>query len=109
MHKGAWVYILQCNDGSYSTGCTTAIEKRLREHELGIFPGYTATRRPLTLVWCERFPDIYQAIIVERQIKNWSRGKKKALIEGHFDILHKLAECKNNTHFRTDPKRRFRG
>jgi putative endonuclease len=103
MHKGAWVYILQCNDDSYYTGCTTAIEKRLREHELGIFPGYTSARRPVKLVWCERFPNVYQAIVVERQIKNWSKGKKKALIDGDFILLHDLAECRNNTHWKVNP------
>jgi putative endonuclease len=97
MFKGAWVYILQCCDGSYYVGCTTAIEQRLRQHELGAFPGYTSMRRPVALVWCAEFPDIFQAIAVERQIKGWSRRKKEALIQGDFDLLHELAECKNAT------------
>jgi putative endonuclease len=94
MFKGAWVYILRCCDGSYYTGCTTAIEKRLREHELGVFPGYTSSRRPVELVWCFEFPDIFQAIAVERQIKGWSRKKKEALISGDTGLLHELSQSK---------------
>jgi putative endonuclease len=103
MFKGAWVYILCCCDGSYYVGCTTAIEKRLVEHKLGIFPGYTSARRPVTLVWCEELPDIFQAIVVERQIKGWSRKKKEALIRGEVHLLHELAACKNKTHFSNRP------
>ncbi|MCX6143402.1 MAG: GIY-YIG nuclease family protein [Ignavibacteriales bacterium] len=92
MFKTAWVYILRCCDGSYYTGCTIAIEKRLKEHELGVFPGYTSSRRPVELVWCSEFPDIFQAIAVERQIKGWSRKKKEALMCGNVDLLHELSQ-----------------
>ena len=92
MFKTAWVYILRCCDGSYYTGCTTAIEKRLKEHELGVFPGYTSSRRPVELVWCSEFPHIYQAIVVERQIKGWSRRKKEALICGDIELLRELSQ-----------------
>jgi putative endonuclease len=105
MFKGAWVYILRCCDSSYYVGCTTAIEKRLREHDLGIFPGYTSARRPVELVWCAEFPDVFQAIVVERQIKRWSRRKKEALIREEFDLLHELAVCKNETHYSNKPAR----
>jgi putative endonuclease len=108
MFKGAWVYILRCCDGSYYVGCTTAIEKRLKEHELGIFPGYTSARRPVELVWCAEFPDIFQAIAVERQIKGWSRRKKESLIGGAFELLHEFAECKNETHYSNNPRRTSR-
>ena len=92
MLKRAWVYILRCCDGSYYTGCTTAIEKRLKEHKMGVFAGYTSSRRPVELVWCSEFPDIFQAIAVERQIKGWSRKKKEALIAGDIELLHKLSQ-----------------
>ncbi|MDI6765251.1 MAG: GIY-YIG nuclease family protein [Bacteroidota bacterium] len=42
--KRAWVYILECSDGSYYTGCTTNIEKRISEHQLGVYNGYTSMR-----------------------------------------------------------------
>ena len=49
---GAWLYILRCADGSYYTGTTRSdLEIRISQHETGHFDGYTATRRPVTLVF----------------------------------------------------------
>jgi predicted GIY-YIG superfamily endonuclease len=90
--KTAWVYILRCSDSTFYTGSTTEIETRITKHELGIYPGYTAACRPVKLVWSEQFPDIYQAIAAERQIKKWSHKKKEALIRGDFDLVHELAQ-----------------
>jgi putative endonuclease len=42
-----------------------------------------------------------EAIRAEKQIKGWSRAKKEALIAGDFALLHKLAECRNDTHYRS--------
>jgi len=89
--KRAWVYILECADRSYYTGLTTAIEKRIAEHELGIHDGYTAARRPVKLIWTAEFPSVYQAILVERQIKGWTRKKKEALVQGNFEMLKELS------------------
>lgn len=98
--KPGWVYILECSDGSYYTGSTTQLETRISQHELGVYDGYTARRRPLKLRWSDQFPDISQAIAVERQIKGWSRKKKEALINGDFTLLHELAECQNESHYK---------
>jgi predicted GIY-YIG superfamily endonuclease len=92
MSKGAWVYILECSDHSYYTGSTTFLDQRLEQHQLGTYPGYTSARRPVQLVWLAEFPDIFQAMEVEKQIKGWSRKKKEALIKGDFDLLHELAQ-----------------
>jgi putative endonuclease len=69
---GAWLYILRCADGSYYTGTTrTDLEIRLAQHQTGHFGGYTATRRPVVLVYSEYFDRIVDAIAAERQIKGW--------------------------------------
>jgi putative endonuclease len=89
---GAWLYILLCADGSYYTGTTrTNLEFRLAEHQTGHFGGYTATRRPVVLVYSEYFDRIVDAIAAERQVKGWSRAKKEALIAGRFDLLPGLS------------------
>ena len=49
--KYFYVYILCCNDGSYYTGHTDNIEKRLTEHQTGIIPCYTTARLPVKLVF----------------------------------------------------------
>jgi putative endonuclease len=76
MPDGAWLYILKCADGSYYTGTArTTIEQRLAEHNSGHFDGYTATHRPVMLVYSQWFERITDAIAAERQVKGWSRAK----------------------------------
>jgi len=92
---GAFVYILRCADGSYYTGSTrTSLEDRMAQHDSGAFGGYTARRRPVKLVFHEEFDRITDAIAAERQVKNWSRVKKEALIRGDYDALRGLAKSK---------------
>jgi putative endonuclease len=83
---GAFVYMLQCADGSYYVGTATGDDlwKRVAEHETGVYRGYTFTRRPVRLVWSEHFDRITDAIGIERKIKGWSRAKKTALIKGDW-------------------------
>ena len=88
--RNYWVYILKCSDGSYYTGSTSEIEKRISEHELGLIKGYTRKRRPVEVVFTEYFDDVYEAIRAERQIKGWTRKKKEALINGKFELLKEL-------------------
>jgi predicted GIY-YIG superfamily endonuclease len=89
---GAWLYILRCADGSYYTGTTrTSLEIRLAEHNSAHFGGYTASRRPVTLIHSEYFQQITDAIAAERQVKGWSRAKKEALSKGRFDLLPELS------------------
>lgn len=95
MSKTYWVYILKCSDGSFYTGSTSDIEKRLSEHQNGLIKCYTRSRRPVKLVFSEYFERAYDAISAERQIKGWRRAKKKALIKGNFDLLVKLSNEKN--------------
>lgn len=90
---GAFVYILRCSDNSYYVGSATGddLTKRVAEHEAGTYPGYTFSRRPVTLVWSEHFVQIADAIAVERQIKGWSRAKKEALIKSNWSAIQSLA------------------
>ena len=91
----AWLYLLRCNDASYYCGTTRAsLDKRMAEHEAGSPPGYTTTRRPVSLVFSQEFERIEDAIAAERQVKGWSRAKKEALIAGDMDRLRLLAKRK---------------
>jgi putative endonuclease len=96
--KVYFVYILQCADESYYTGITNNLERRVHEHNYECRPGsYIYSRRPAKLVFCEQFQQVKQAIAFEKQIKNWSHKKKKALIEGKWDVLRELSKCQNAT------------
>jgi putative endonuclease len=92
--QGCWFYILHCADGSYYVGTSRLedLESRVSQHNLGLFGGYTAKRRPVSLVYSAHFERITDAIAYERQIKGWSRAKKEALIRGDFDLLQVLSK-----------------
>jgi putative endonuclease len=90
---GAYIYMLRCSDGSYYIGSARrGLERRLAEHSSGVFGGYTSRRLPVELVWAEHFPNITDAIAVERQLKGWSRAKKEALIKGDYASIKALAK-----------------
>ena len=93
--KLSFVYILKCSDGTFYTGATSNLDKRLQEHKCGEHPDtYTFRRRPIELVFYAEFTDINVAIEKEKQIKKWSRNKKVALIEGRYVELPNLSKKK---------------
>lgn len=87
-----YVYIVQCSDASYYTGITNNLNRRLWEHNSGSdSKSYTYSRRPVVLKWYEEFADPNYAIMLEKQIKGWSRKKKYALISENWDALIKFS------------------
>ncbi len=88
--KPFYVYLLQCADGSYYTGQTDDLDARLQQHEAGQI-GYTATRKPVALMWQGEFETREGAIAFEQRIKGWSRAKKEALMAGDWSAIQKLA------------------
>jgi putative endonuclease len=102
--KFYYVYILKCNDDSLYVGVTSDIERRVMEHNSGKYPeAYTHSRRPITLAFYQDFTEPNQAIEYEKKIKKWSREKKQALIDGNYDRLQNLSECRNVTHCKYKP------
>lgn len=89
------VYILKCSDGTYYTGITNNLVRRLHEHNEGVSKSaYTYSRRPVNLVYHEDHSDPYSAIRREKQIKGWSRRKKGAIIKGDWHLLRELSRGK---------------
>ena len=83
MTERTHLHIVKCAHGSYYTGAAhSGLERRIAEHNSGHYDGYTAMRRPVTLVFSQWFDQITDAVAAERQVKGWSRAKKKALIRG---------------------------
>ena len=91
MGKG-FTYILECCDGSYYTGSTKDLEKRLWEHNHGIGANYTRKRLPVRLIYFEEYSRIDEAFYREKQLQRWSRKKKTALIKGETELLPSLAK-----------------
>ena len=94
------MYILKCADGSYYTGSTKNLERRLWQHQNGEGANFTKKHLPVELVYVEEFSRIDEAFYREKQIQGWSRKKKEALIDGDFNKLHEFAECQNETNYK---------
>jgi putative endonuclease len=89
-----YMYILKCSDGSYYTGSTTDLERRINQHQNGEGANYTKKRLPVELVYYEEYSRIDEAFYREKQVQGWSRRKKEALIERRFSELPSLAKKK---------------
>lgn len=76
-----WVYVVVCDDGSYYTGYTTDVSRRIAEHNAGDGAKYTRGRRPVELVHRERFESKSRALRREHEIKSLRRAEKEALVE----------------------------
>ena len=79
--SGHYVYVVQCSDGSFYTGYTTDVQRRVAEHNDGEGAKYTRGRRPVTLVHVESFDDQSSAMQREYAIKQWGRSRKERLVE----------------------------
>ena len=88
----AWLYILKCADGSYYVGSTRNLDLRLSQHQTGKGSRYTSGRLPVELVYAEEYERIIDAYAREKQVQNWSRAKREALINGKQELLPALAK-----------------
>lgn len=75
-----YVYIVECADGTYYTGYTTDIERRVEEHNRGEGAKYTRGRLPVKPVYQEEFKTKSQAMKREDEIKHLTRSEKENLI-----------------------------
>lgn len=86
-----FVYVLLCADDSLYVGVTNDVEGRVWQHNAGDDPdSYTYERRPAQLVHCSGFSSIFDAIRWEKQLKGWSRAKKRALIQNDWQRVHQI-------------------
>ena len=93
MYKVIYLYILECSDGSYYTGVTNNLDKRILEHNMGFkIDAYTYNKRPVSLVYHTYFTNFDLTFEWETRIKRWSKAKKLALINGDFELLKVLSK-----------------
>ena len=90
----AWVWILECSDGSYYVGSTRNLEGRLWQHQQGLGAEYTKRPRPVKLAFSSYFESVADAYGVEKKVQGWSRAKREALIRGDFEALPSLSKRK---------------
>lgn len=75
-----YVYMIECSDGSYYTGYTNNLKKRLAAHNAGKGAKYTKSRRPVRLIYQENFDNEKDALKREYAIKQLARSEKETLI-----------------------------
>jgi len=91
-----YIYIVRCSDNSYYVGYSENVAKRVKAHNKGSGLHYTKTRRPVVLVYQEEYESKKIALHRERQIKQWRRAKKEALINGDLARLKELSKSQAN-------------
>lgn len=90
--KRYFTYIVRCFDGKYYTGVTSNLEKRINQHNISeIKSSYTYSRRPVELVFYEEYDNPHDAISREKQVKDWNRRKKEALIRGDYELIGRFS------------------
>ncbi len=79
--KQYYVYILTNRSRTFYVGVTNNLERRLYEHQHKLIEGFTKRYNITQLIYYEVFDGVRQAIAREKQVKDWRREKKIALIE----------------------------
>lgn len=87
----AYTYILLCGNNQYYVGSTKNLDRRMEEHQMGKGSNFTKKHLPVKLMYFEEYDSIALAFRREKQIQNWSRSKKEALIKGDIALLKKLS------------------
>ncbi len=77
-----FVYLLASDhNGTLYIGVTNDLVRRTHEHRTDAVAGFTSRYGVHRLVWFESTPSIEAAIRREKQLKNWKREWKIALLE----------------------------
>ncbi len=79
-----YVYVIECLDGTYYTGCTWNVQNRIEQHISKLGGQYTRKHGVKRLAYYEEYYDLETARKRERQIKDWSQEKKRKLIAGKW-------------------------
>jgi len=78
----AWLYVLQCRDGSFYTGWTNHLEKRVQTHQRGKGGKYTRSRLPVKLARAWKKKNRKEAMRAEVLFKQLTRKEKIAKLKG---------------------------
>ena len=76
-----YTYMVECSDGSFYTGWTNNLEKRVAAHNAKRGAKYTKSRTPVSLVYYEMYETKQEAMRREYEIKQYTRQEKELLIK----------------------------
>ena len=86
--SGHFVYMLKCSDGTFYTGYTKEITRRIKEHnESPKGAKYTRGRRPVQLVYMAAYQTRSEALKYEHALKRKPRLEKEKLVKAFTKIL----------------------
>ena len=88
--KKYYTYILRCSDGSYYTGYTVHLKKRVKVHNEGKGAKYTRGRLPVELIYYEEYGTKEEAMRREWTIKQLDHRRKEELIYQRYDDFREL-------------------
>lgn len=80
LSKRYYIYILRNGAGNFYIGITSNLLIRIREHKSKLIDGFTKKYNITKLIYYEEYSDPENAILREKQLKNWNRKKKIMLI-----------------------------
>ena len=78
-----YVYLLKCSDGTFYTGYTNDVKKRLEEHSKALGAKYTRGRLPVKLQGVREFRTQREAMQAEILVKTMSREEKMKYFSTH--------------------------
>ncbi len=77
-----FVYILECRGGTYYTGYTNDLKRRVALHNEGKGAKYTRINGPVKLIWHKEYRYFKPAFLEEKRIKKLTRKQKEKLVKG---------------------------
>ena len=80
MDYKAYMYVVECRDGSYYTGYTTDVKKRVAVHNSGKGAKYTRARLPVKLIYAQGFDSKEEAMSAEVLLKRKKRAQKERFL-----------------------------
>ena len=82
-----YTYFVQCADGTFYTGWTNCLARRMKAHNEGKAGAkYTRAKRPVKLVYYEEHETKNEAMSREYAIKHLTRKEKEILIKGNGNL-----------------------
>ena len=86
----AYMYVVECADGTLYTGYTTDVERRLKTHNSGKGAKYTRARLPVKLLYSETFASKPEAMSAEALFKKKRNNQENDLVRETFEELWKV-------------------
>lgn len=88
-HK-AYMYVVECRDGSYYTGYTTDVKKRIAVHNSGKGAKYTRARLPVKLIYVQGFDSKEEAMSAEALLKRKKRAQKERFLSENQEKIYSV-------------------